>query len=422
MATTPSNPVISPTRISLPAEVDWYRWCVIAADQFTSSPTYWQQAAQLVGDHPSTLNLIVPEVFLSLEDGAALTARIDRVHRTMRDYSTQHLRETPAGVIYVERTTGEGRLRRSLVAALDLESYDFAANPRSNGATAQVRASEATILERIPARAAVRRGAALETPHVQVLFDDPEDRIFTALTPTRNLGAPLYDTDLMAGGGHLTGWFIPAEGESWARASELLGSLDNRRGFRFLVGDGNHSLAAAKSHWQRLRADGAPAAHPARWALVELVNIHDPGIIFEPIHRVVKAVPWVAVNESIADWNHRHRTYQRTRLTCLTPQGNREVEIAQPTALIVETVDQVIAAVLASLQLDAAKTVDYIHGRRELERLVDTESAVAWLIPKLDRSALFDYVSKYGPMPKKSFSLGHAEDKRYYCECRRLEP
>lgn len=422
-ATIPPCAVISPTRICLPSEVDWHRWCVIAADQFTSSLEYWQRVKQVVGDHPSTLNLIVPEVFLTVEDAAALSARVEKVHATMRDYRERVLIQTPPGVIYVERVTGQGRLRRSVVAALDLQTYSFDSQTAvSSGGGAQVRASEATILERIPAREAVRRGADLETPHVQVLFDDPGGQVFTSLADSGDLGEPLYDTELMADGGHLKGWFISADDPRWSQLCSRLETLDDARGFRFLVGDGNHSLAAAKSHWQRLTAQGAPPEHPARWALVELLNIHDPGIAFEPIHRVLKGADWERVSRAITAWNDRHTLCQRTTLTCLTEWGQCDVELAHPGPLVVEALDEIIAGVLNELCLNAATAVDYIHGREELQRVVLAESAVAWVIPPLQRSTLFDYVGEVGPMPKKSFSLGHAEDKRYYCECRLIRP
>lgn len=409
---------ISPALIDLPCGVDLQAWCVIAADQFSSSPDYWQQVEARVGGCASTLRLMVPEVFLS-EGDRAVAARVQQVHRSMSEYCDSVLHTFGPAAVYVERSTEFAPRRQSLIVALDLEAYSFAGEP------ADVRASEATVLERLPAREAVRAGAVLELPHVQVLFDDPAGAVFALVETARDELDVLYETELMLGGGAVKGWRIDGDSEVWRDLEQALAALPREpRGFGFIVGDGNHSLAAARSHWLKLRAAGAPEIHPARWALVELLNIHDPGLRVEPIHRWVGVVS--AADFAAAAARHAQRFVQApsTLVEVLSSSVGgvvgEDVAVADAYPLLVESLDEIIDDLVVTHGLDSASQVEYVHGRGDLEELISRRGGVGMVLPALERSTLFDYVAAHGPMPKKSFSLGEAREKRYYCECRRL--
>ena len=409
---------ISPALIDLPRGVDLQAWCVIAADQFSSSPDYWRRVEERVGSCPSTLRLMVPEVFLP-EGKQAVAARVAQVHRTMGEYCDSVLHSFGPAAVYVERATEFAPRRQSLIVALDLEAYSFA------GEAADVQASEATVLERLPAREAVRAGAALELPHVQVLFDDPAGAVFALVEAVREELELLYDTELMLGGGAVKGWRIDADSELWRDLEQALAALPREpRGFGFIVGDGNHSLAAARSHWLKRRAAGAAADDPARWALGELLNIHDPGLRVEPIHRWVGSVSADDFAAAVARHGHRFAAAPSTLVEVLSPRGDQvigeDVAVANAYPLLVESLDLIIDDLVDTFGLDSASQVEYVHGRADLEELIAGRGGVGMVLPALERSSLFDYVAAHGTMPKKSFSLGEATEKRYYCECRRL--
>lgn len=400
----------SPAFIDLPRGVDLRAWCVIAADQFSASPQYWGQVEACVGDSPSTLRLVVPEVFLPLGD-REVEPRVRRVHESMVSYCDGVLETFGPAAVYVERATEFAPRRQSLIVALDLEAYSF------SGGEADVMASEATVLERLPAREAVRAGAALELPHVQVLFDDPSGGVFGLLEGERDGLELLYDTELMLGGGSVRGWRIDGDSLLWQRVSAALDALPREpRGFGFIVGDGNHSLAAARSHWLSLRAAGAADDDPARWALVELLNVHDPGLRVEPIHRWVGGIGIGDLQRAV----DQHVGSEPVRVEFVSATEVGEVVISRAHPLLVESVDAIIDDLVSRYGLDRTREVEYVHGQSELRDLVGKRGGVGLVLPALDRSSLFDYVASHGAMPKKSFSLGEAREKRYYCECRRL--
>ncbi len=276
------------------AGVDLTKWAIIACDQYTSEPDYWRKAAELVGDAPSTLNFIYPEVFLNERDP---DARIARIREHMDRYLKQNLFDEAEGLVYLERTTGP-HPRKGLVACLDLEQYDF-----RKGATSLIRATEGTILERIPPRVRIRQGAPLESPHIMVLIDDPDDRVMGPLAAGKNRLKKVYDFELMLGSGHLTGWRVEDHGLEKG-VLDGLAALADPAAFTakyglpagtpvllYAMGDGNHSLATAKTIWEKTKAEAADKtavlASPLRWALVELVNLHDEALVFEPIHRLL---------------------------------------------------------------------------------------------------------------------------------------
>ncbi len=407
-----------PARILLPAQADMTRWSVIACDQFTSQPEYWTEVEQLVGDAPSTLRLMIPEAYLGKRD---METEIRKVNQTMDQYLAAGVfTQVEDAFIYVERTQPDGRVRRGLVGAVDLEAYDY--SPQS---VSPVRASEATVVERLPVRIHMRESAALEMPHIMILIDDETDSVLGPLTGERDGLHLVYDFDLMAGGGHIQGRRITG-----GRAQATLAALDQladpakfnaKYGVKdtpvvlCVIGDGNHSLAAAKAHWENLKK-ALPAEklknHPARYALAELVNIHDTALDFEPIHRLVLGTDVPAFLAAL------EKKFPEGRpLTYLAQGQTGQVQVpgAQIGALIGN-----LQAALEELTARYGGEIDYIHGQADLEALSAQPGNVGILLPAMEKSDLFRSVIAGGVFPKKSFSMGHARDKRYYLECREI--
>ena len=377
--------------VLLPDEkIDLYKWAVIACDQFTADPSYWQTLAHLVGDAPSTLKLVYPECFLSDID----EARISSVNAEMHRYLDDGLfRETAA--VRTVRSTVYGRRRTGFVFKIDLDAYSFDADSR-----APVRATEGTIAERIPPRVRIRRGAPLELPHIMLLYEDRDFIVEKAATA----GDRLYDSDLNMRGGHIAGYAV-ADPDALLSAFDRLSAAGS--GPLFLVGDGNHSLAAAKACLDERRAAGLPAC---RYALVEAVNLYDEGIVFEPIHRLVRTkMP----GEFVAFLR------ERVRGDRVTP-----VYLADGTEAYIPIPEDGVAAVAAVQDaLDAyvretGASVDYIHGTAALRRAAAAGAGI--VLPAMEKSALFPYVTAHGILPRKTFSMGEAEEKRYYLEAAAL--
>ena len=404
---TLKNTAVHPADILLPAaEIDLKRWAVVAVDQYTSQPEYWREVERAVGDAPSTLRLTLPEIYLSESD-----ARIPAMQARMRTYLADGTL-TPAvqgGYILVERTTETG-VRLGLMACLDLEAYDYAIGSRS-----PIRATEGTVLERVPPRVRIRRGAALELPHILMLLDDPACRVIEPLYESRAALANLYDFELMQGGGHLRGWRV--DGEAARRVEAALDAVAAACGDLFLaVGDGNHSLAAARAYWLELREtvpEAERANHPARYALAEIENLHCPAIQFEPVHRVLTGVDPSAL---LAAWEAAlPESGERFRLTAVSRGVERSYGFAQhPLRALQEFLDAYLAA-------HPEASIDYIHGDDVLRRLADRPDALGLLLCGFAKSDLFPYVEKWGALPRKTFSMGHAHEKRYYFEARKIE-
>ncbi len=429
-----------PARILLPAEgIPLEKWACLACDQFTSQPEYWQQAEKEVGDVPSTLRLILPEVWLGAPDEPQ---RIAAVHAAMREYQQSVLTRAVNGFVYLERTTESG-LRQGLVGAVDLEAYSYAP-----GAESPVRPTEQTVPERIPPRLAVRRGAPLESPHVMLLIDDEAAPVLGPLAGRKAEMRRVYGGPLMLGGGSIEGWAVedPALVAALEDAVAALGSqtaFDARwpaaaghTPLTLAVGDGNHSLATAKAYWEELKASLPPEAqktHPARYCLVEICSLHSPALIIEPIHRVLfaedgeKGMDRAALLAALAAYSERTGTGlrigddaqsclpQSMRLVC----GDGEVVIgfASPREpLAVGTLEDFVQWYLAG---DAGVRVDYVHGEAACRALV-TKRAAAFLLPPFAKSDIFRGVVLGGVLPRKTFSMGHAEEKRYYLECRSI--
>ncbi len=375
--------------------VDLSAWAVIACDQHTSDREYWNKLQQYVGDRPSTLYLTLPEVYLGDED---CSDRIDRIRETMQDYRRKHIfRKLPSGFILVRRTTPYQAMRTGIVLAIDLEEYSFAPNE-----TARIRATEATIVERIPPRLKIRQAATIEFPHVLLLYEDPDDRVLKTIFQQEL--QPLYDFDLNMQGGHVTGSLI-----SNSRAVvEVLDRLE-KNGVLFMVGDGNHSLATAKTSWDIIKktlSEQEREYHPARYALCEAVNLYDPGIVFEAIHRIVKGVnPQQFLDGFMPEGEGKGSVYI----------DGVKTSVAMPYEVpaAVFSVDQYIAGFIST----HGGSVDYIHGEDALRTLTRQEKdCVGICLPKMNKSELFSQVLAHGCLPRKTFSMGESEEKRYYIE------
>ena len=398
-----------PADILLPAEgVDAGKWAVIACDQFTSQPAYWQEAARIVGDAQSTLHIVYPEAYLSEGD-----ARIPRIREAMARYLEDGtlVQRVTDGFVLVRRTTESGE-RLGLVGRLYLEQYDFAP-----GTDAPVRATEGTILSRIPPRVRIRRGAPLESPHVMMLLDDPG---MTLIEPLARESLPvLYDAELMLGGGHVSGYAV--EGDLAQRTAARIAQMQRESGGFFLaVGDGNHSLATAKACWEEIRptlTEREREHRPARYALVELVNLHSPALIFRPIHRVVFSADMhglvAAFDEAV-----------RAQGMALLP--GEEIVFARGDVRRGFDVhgrgDRLPVDVLQRF-LDAQKDMPlaYVHGEEDAVGLTRAGNATAILLGAIDKHGLFPAIAAGGVLPRKTFSMGESQEKRYYMECRRID-
>ena len=412
------NPCIRPGEFFLPAPtVDLTAWACVACDQYTSQPAYWQEAEMLVGDKPSALRLVLPEIFLN-----EAAERIPKIHQTMQTYLQNGvlMPRVQNGFILVERMAGEGT-RLGLVAALDLECYDY--RPESK---LPVRATEGTILERIPPRLSIRRGAPLELSHVLLLVDDPMQSVLEPLFEKRAALEKLYDFPLMMGGGHLTGYAVTDE----ADIQSIYAALDEvtlQSEFLFAVGDGNHSLAAAKSYWEELKQTLPPDAlqnHPARYAMVEIENIHDDALVFEPIHRVLFGFDGDdLLGELEAYAVQKGWTLGETQ----DAHGIRMAYEGKEVELNIGNSGQPLAVGALQTFLDEwmqnrpGLTLDYVHGEETARELSTNADTVAFLLPALHKSELLPAVAKSGTLPRKTFSMGEAHEKRYYMEARKIQ-
>ena len=397
----------------IPREALLPDWAVIACDQFTSEPDYWQAVKARAEDKPSAYHIIFPEAEL----GSGEQARIASINETMRRYLDAAIfRRFPDSYIYVERTLLDGSIRRGVVGAVDLDAYDYA-----DAAVSPIRATERTVLERIPPRVHIREGACLELSHVMLLMDEASCAVLDSLTARGDALTPVYDFELMQGGGRIRGRLVSgAEKEAFAARIEEY-ERDTARRFEALgrapllyaVGDGNHSLAAAKACWEARKAQGAGPDHPARYAMVELQNIHDPSQRFEAIHRIVTGVKPQALLDACAT---------------LCAAGGHEVAWAAGEKRGVLFLDPALGELpIAALQpfLDRwlrehGGSIDYIHGEEVALRLAEAPDAVAFLLPGISKDDFFRGIVMDGVLPRKTFSMGHAQEKRYYLECRRI--
>ncbi|HOW74575.1 MAG TPA: DUF1015 domain-containing protein [Candidatus Competibacteraceae bacterium] len=435
-----------PTLLLPRSGTDLTKWAVVACDQYTSQPDYWAQVEALVGEEPSTLRLMLPEVYL----GAADEARIAAIQETMRRYLAEGvLTPQPPGLILVERETARGQTRRGLIAALDLEHYDF--NP---GAKTLIRPTEGTIMERLPPRVRVREQAPLELPHVMVLIDDPQHIVIDPLFAEP--AELLYDVPLMLDSGRVRGWrldhplLIQWVVEQLSRLADPA-TFSARYGVTdepvllYAMGDGNHSFATAKIIWENLKRTASdPAAimnHPARHALVELVNLHDDGLEFEAIHRVAFGVDadhllagmtafcamqgsaltvldypsWPAARQA---WRDMQDVPNRQVIAFISGSRCGVLSIEQPRLTL--PVASLQAFLDDYLPRQFGARIDYIHGEDALEQLGAQPGHIGFYLPTLDKNDFFRTVIHDGALPRKTFSMGEADEKRFYLECRRI--
>ncbi len=416
---------------------DLQKWAVIACDQFTSEPQYWQTAKEFVGDAPSTLNLIFPEVFL---DKPGAPERISAIQQAMNEYQQTGILEPREGLIYVERSVA-GKTRHGIMLCLDLECYDYQA-----GSSSLIRATEGTIVDRLPPRIKIREDAALELPHILVLIDDPEHTVIAPLTAAKASFEALYDFELMQDSGHLVASAVNAEYED--RVVQALRALAQPQTFAakygvgpdepvllFAMGDGNHSLATAKAIWEK-KKPLVGLDHPSRFALVEIENVHDQGLEFEPIHRVLFNLKKDLLTElrtafgsnfSCTEVSTSDAMMQRVNSASGTQQALGLVGGGQHFAMI--EIDQPASNLpVGSLQpfLDrfvqdgGAEAIDYVHGTDVLERLALQTGNAGFYFAGMHKSELFKTVILDGALPRKTFSLGHAREKRFYMEARKI--
>lgn len=425
-------------KLLMPREgIDLSKWAVIACDQYTSQPDYWNNADAIVGDAPSTLRLTLPEVYLEQPDVKERTAKIqDAMQRYQQDGT---LTEYEPGMMLVERTTKSGT-RRGVVLSFDLEAYDYQA-----GSQSLIRPTEKTVVERIPPRLAVREGASLELPHIMLLIDDPDHKVIEPLFADKDAFRKAYDTDLMLDGGHLSGWFVP-EGKETAALIERLNGLADPETFNkkygltgehavlpYAVGDGNHSMATAKANWERIKQDLSEEErqdHPARFVLAEVVNIHDDSLEIEGIHRVLFHSHPREVFQSADDFFRLHGGMAY----CGDPKSAPSTNVQsfpcmfhgeQVTLCIVDSPWALPVATLQNflddfLEKNPKSHIDYIHGADVVRELSQDARNMGFLLPDPAKEDLFRGVILDGVLPRKTFSMGEAQEKRYYMEARKI--
>ena len=401
-------------------QIDGSRWSVVACDQFTSEKAYWERAKALVGDSPSTLNLILPEAYLS-----ETAARVPKINETMHTYLADVLCAHPNSMIYLERTQSDGTIRRGIIGKVDLEMYDY-----HKGSQSAIRATEGTVLERIPPRVAIRRNAVLELPHVMLLIDDPKRTVIEPIAARAKTLTTAYAFDLMLDGGHVCGrWLSKTDQKEIESALTALVSPDQlaeRYGdgtlapLLFAVGDGNHSLASAKEAYNEVKAqigEEAAMSHPSRYALVEIVNLHDDALTFQPIYRVVFGVePKSLLSELAAYAKSLDGSMPAQSVEIIGQEINDTITFAHPLKQL--TVGTLQDFLDGYIKAHPEAEVDYIHGEGSVRALCDRPDAVGFLFDGMGKDQLFRTVIYDGALPRKTFSMGHAEDKRYYLEAR----
>lgn len=398
------------------------KWAVIACDQYTSEPEYWDNVKAEVNGSPSALDLILPEIFLEEND---VEQRIEAIHEKMDEYlAKDFFTEYKNAMIYVERVQSNGIVRKGLIGAIDLEQYDF-----SKGSTSQVRATEATVIERIPPRIKVRQGAALELPHIMILIDDEKNTVIEALD--KSAMKNIYDTKLMQNGGSISGYLLTEDMQ--AQVNSALCALaqpdtfNNKYGLEntpvllFAMGDGNHSLATAKEFYEQLKKanpDKDMSNHPARYALAEIVNLHSDALKFEAIYRLVYDVDNDKLISEMTDALALSEAPSDQYVEIVTGNSDKKMYIHNASSnLSVGSVQNFLDRYI----IENGGKIDYIHGIENVKRLAEKHNGIAFILPDMDKSQLFPTVIKDGALPRKTFSMGHADDKRFYIEARKIK-
>jgi hypothetical protein len=429
-------------QVYLPAAgIDLTKWAVVACDQYTSEPEYWEQVERIVGDSPSTFHMVLPEIYLGTPEEVERTRC---VNIQMQEYLDRGLLTPHEGIFYVERWFGS-KCRRGILLCLDLEKYDF-----QRGSQSLIRATEGTIIERLPPRIKIREQAVLEIPHIIVLIDDPERTVIEPLGVLAGRGSESlvehYDFDLMLGSGHLAGFQV-VDTQVEAGVIQALQALAEPESFRrkyglgadqsvflFAMGDGNHSLATAKSIWEKNK-DRVGMDHPSRYALVEIENVHDEGLEFAPIHRVLFGLNQDILAAMLANFGSNYQFTPTPDLHVMTETVESWCENKQAFGVISESVTGFVEIAnpesnlaVGTLQnfLDAfmreggAAKIDYVHGFDAVNRLGSQPGNVGFYLPCMDKNDLFKTVILDGALPRKTFSMGEAFEKRFYMESRKI--
>ena len=400
-----------PTNILLPKS-NFEKWAVIACDQFTSDKKYWQETESIVGENISTLKITLPEIYLE-EDG--VSTRIDSINHEMKRYLDSSVFDLyEDAIIYIERIQPDGRLRQGIIGAVDLEAYDY-----SRCANTPIRATEGTVLERIPPRVQIRKNAPLELPHIMLLINDVNKKVIEPLKDKKDCMTKLYDFDLIMGGGHITGYLLNKDQQEDVinGLTELYKSEDNP--LLFAVGDGNHSLATAKECYEQLKKQNIDniLEHPARYALAEVGNIHSDALDFEPIYRVLFNVNPTDVLEKMNVFFNRKSANSVIKYVYGDVEGSVEINIPSDkisTGIIQEFIDDYILS-------NPECKVDYIHGIDDVKKLSKEKNTIGFIYDGITKDTLFETVKTTGALPRKTFSMGEARDKRYYLECRKIK-
>ncbi|MBE6880570.1 MAG: DUF1015 domain-containing protein [Ruminococcaceae bacterium] len=401
-------------------EAEMTKWAVVACDQYTSEPQYWERTAQIAGDNASCLKLILPEVYLEEPDA---DARIEAINNEMEKYLKEELfNEYKDCLILTIRTQADGKKRTGLVGAIDLEMYDY-----NKGSTSQVRATEATVASRIPPRVKIRRDASLELPHIMILIDDVKKTVIEPLENNTAALTKLYDFELMQGGGHLEGYLV--DGENAKAVFDALDKLSDKADFNnrygltneevllYAMGDGNHSLATAKACYEEKKAAGSSDVALARYALAEVVNLHSPALEFEAIHRVITDVDTDNLMAEMTEALGLVKGTDGQTFTVVLDGEETDYTITKQDAnLTVGSLQNFLDKYLS----ENNGVIDYIHGDDVVKSLCEKENSIGFLLPSMTKDELFPTVIKDGALPRKTFSMGHAHDKRFYCEARKI--
>lgn len=397
------NHSFSAADILLPKS-NFEKWAVIACDQYTSEPEYWNEVKASADGAPSALSVILPEVYLSADN----SQRIEKINKTMQEYIDSNVfNEYPDSLIYVERIQSDGKLRRGIVGKIDLENYDYRA-----GSNAEIRATEETVLSRIPPRVEIRKNAPLELPHVMLLFDDIENTVMSGITDSTNDFDKVYDFKLMCNAGSIKGYRLNENAKD-AVMNALQALKQKNNGFLFCVGDGNHSLATAKECYNQ-----NPTA-ASRYALVEIVNIHEDALQFEPIYRVLFGVePQTLIDEFVKATGGEYSGADAQKFTCVYGENTREISVKPTAKLAVGTLQAFLDDYIKE---HTGVEIDYIHGESSLKKLAARENTLGFLFDGMQKSELFAAVNSDGSLPRKTFSMGHADDKRFYIEARKIK-
>lgn len=406
-----------PADILLPGKgIDLERWAVIACDQYTSQPEYWEQAEKIAKGVPSSYHLIYPEVYLGRTENKN---RIDAIQKTADSYLKEHIltESVQGGFVLTMRTAG-GKVRAGLIGAVDLELYEYAEH-----IPAPIRATEGTVLSRIPPRVQIRKSSPIEIPHVMMLVEDKNESLIEPLYKKKDSLRPLYDFELMLEGGHVCGYAV--EGIDAKKVSEQFSLMEKERGGAILaVGDGNHSLAAAKAYWDELKAtvsEGGRKNHPARYALVEIVNLYSEAINFEPIHRLLFRSDPNKVYDMLAEELGRQGIAKIDGEDIVLVWKDRKIEIGLAGVKQCQVLEILQKVLDEYLHRNPSAGIDYIHGRNYVMSLVErTKDAVGVLLRPMDKEMLFPLIQEGGVLSRKAFSLGEAWEKRYYLEARKI--